>query len=49
MVDEEILDAVEARELSVWVDALCETAAEVRVDLVAETLLGIFYFSSRKR
>lgn len=38
---DEILEAVEARELSVWTEDLCEMAVEDRADLVLEVLAGI--------
>jgi len=38
---EEILDAVDAREFSVWTEDLCDTAAEVRDDRAVETRPGI--------
>lgn len=41
MYGEDTREAVEAREFSVCVDALCETAAEVREDRAVETLPGI--------
>jgi len=41
MHGEEILDAVDARELSVWTEDLCDTAADVRDDRAVETLPGI--------
>ena len=38
---EEILDAVDAREFSVWTEDLWDTAAEVRDERAVETLPGI--------
>jgi hypothetical protein len=45
MYGEEILDAVEAREFSVWMDDLWDTAAEVRDDRAVETRPGILDLS----
>jgi hypothetical protein len=41
MYGDEILEAVDARELSVCTDDLCETAADVREDLAVDTRPGI--------
>lgn len=38
---DEILEAVEARELRVWMEDLCEMATEDRADLVLEVRAGI--------
>lgn len=38
---DESLDAVEARELSVCTEDLCDTAADVRADLVVDVRPGI--------
>jgi hypothetical protein len=41
MYGEEILEAVDARELSVCTEDLCDTAADIRVDLAVDTLPGM--------
>lgn len=38
---DDILEAVDARELRVWTEDLCEMAAEDRADLVLEVRAGI--------
>jgi hypothetical protein len=41
MYGEDILDAVDAREFSVWTDDLWDTAADGRADRAVETRPGI--------
>jgi hypothetical protein len=44
MYGEEILDAVDAREFSVWTEDLWDTAADVRDDRAVDTRPGILAF-----
>ncbi len=41
MYGEDILEAVDAREFSVWIDDLWDTAADIRDDRVVDTRPGI--------
>ena len=45
---EEILEAVDARELSVCIEDLWETAADVREDLAVDTRPGIVWIVSNR-